>query len=524
MARWRRMVHGLGLLFGLGCLSACGVPPEKPALKKEMDGGVAREAAQGDRVQRRRVQRRRARRERRSRVRWGFIDAKGALVIPARYRRVGRFSGGRAAVRLRRRKWGYIDKTGGVAIAATYAKARTFSEGLAAVFVAGKWGFVDPTGKIGIGPRYDETEEFSEGLAAVRIGKKWGYIDKTGAVVIAARFTRADPFKAGLAHVKRGDTQRCVGRKGHALGNGEPPKPRPDPLRPSLVGDRWGYRDPSGKLVVGARFERAMRFFDGLARVRLKGRWGFIDESGKLVIPASYDKARDFTEGLAGVWRGSLTGGRWGFIDKTGEQRIGFKFHWVGWFQNGHAPVAIHGAFHFVNRQAQIVNFPYVSHPCTTEPILVSARRNKTRWGLTDRWGRLVTTAVFDKVDVLSAGLARVHRGGLVGLVDRHGKVVHPPRLGALHAPAEGLLAARDKHGRWGFLDARGTWAIRPTFAGVRSFSGGIGRAQKGGKWGTIDRSGAWILSPGYDSIRPYSEGLAAVKIYLPRTQGGSNP
>ncbi len=83
----------------------------------------------------------------------------------------------------------------------------------------------------------------------------------------------------------------------------------------------------------------------------------------------------------------------------------------------------------------------------------------------------------------------------------------------------------------WGFLDPAGKWAVKPAFAHVRSFHGGLAaaaivepaRTEKvpditGGtiivnvdpatRWGAIDRSGKWALKPVYEAVGDFSDGL----------------
>lgn len=75
---------------------------------------------------------------------------------------------------------------------------------------------------------------------------------------------------------------------------------RAAPLFPVVVGDRWGFIDKSGKLVINPQFERAGVFESGLAPARL-GRWGYVNMSGKMQINPQFDEAAPFSEGLAAV-------------------------------------------------------------------------------------------------------------------------------------------------------------------------------------------------------------------------------
>src|SRR5690349_20692199 len=92
-------------------------------------------------------------------------------------------------------------------------------------------------------------------------------------------------------------------------------------LYPVVVGDRWGFIDKGGKMVINAQFERAGSFSEGLAEVRL-GRWGYVDGSGKIVINPQFDRASPFSDGLAAVEFGS----RWGYVDSASKYVINPQF------------------------------------------------------------------------------------------------------------------------------------------------------------------------------------------------------
>lgn len=59
------------------------------------------------------------------------------------------------------------------------------------------------------------------------------------------------------------------------------------------------YQYVAGLVAIAPTFDAADNFIQGLARVRVGEKWGYIEPSGKLVIPAQYDAAESFVEGVA---------------------------------------------------------------------------------------------------------------------------------------------------------------------------------------------------------------------------------
>jgi len=82
------------------------------------------------------------------------------------------------------------------------------------------------------------------------------------------------------------------------------------------VGDKWGYIDRSGKMVIKPQFDAAESFFEGSAKLIIGG---CIDKAGRMVINAQFDDAEGVTSGLARVSNGDKSN----YIDKEGKHVLG---------------------------------------------------------------------------------------------------------------------------------------------------------------------------------------------------------
>src|SRR5688572_2453291 len=107
------------------------------------------------------------------------------------------------------------------------------------------------------------------------------------------------------------------------------------PLFPIVEGDKYGFIDRSGKVVIPPVFRNAGNFSEGLAPVRLHGLWGYIDVSGKFVIDAQFDYADNFLESTAIVYKE----GHPFYIDKQGRKLFENAYAVTGPFSNGRALV-----------------------------------------------------------------------------------------------------------------------------------------------------------------------------------------
>jgi len=220
--------------------------------------------------------------------RWGFIDHTGELIIAPDYAAASAFSEGRAAVAvapgsiykqsitieqllddLGKLKWGFVDNKGQLVIPTKYSSVGSFSGGLAWVRLDGHFGYIDRTGKRVIPLKYNKAENLTDGLAPVEEGDKWGFINRKGKWIIKPKYVDAYSFTEGLACV-------VTWSKGPGLD---------DPKGIEFI-------DAKGHVAIrlGRGFTDARPFHQGLAAVTFKGHDAYINKKGKLVWLSPIDR------------------------------------------------------------------------------------------------------------------------------------------------------------------------------------------------------------------------------------------
>ncbi len=192
-----------------------------------------------------------------SKVKWGFVDKEGKVVISPQFASTGNFSNGKCAVQNEDGKWGYIDSEGKIAISYQFDEAEKFSGGQAVVEFDDKAGAIDEAGKYIINPQFDEMGEDGD-LYLIQQGDKWGWASKDGKILINPQFATAMTF------------------------NG-------NDIAPVQVGETWGYVDKEGKIKINPQFKVAIPFVSGFAAVLSGEKVGFIDPEGKYIVNPQYD-------------------------------------------------------------------------------------------------------------------------------------------------------------------------------------------------------------------------------------------
>ena len=262
---------------------------------------------------------------------YGFIDMSGRMAIAPEYDYAQDFSDGMAVVRKDNIEC-YIDLNGTVAFNSRRAFNGPFYDGLAKIYTGTdyrkKHGFIDKTGKYVVKPFecLEMAWRFSEGMAwyrnKIEDGGQFGFIDIKGNTVIEPKYPYACDFSEGLACVQRGWIDKNgtmvidLGRKLYAndiFHEGLA-------IVRSLYDKKKGFVDKSGNMVLDcSQYSDVHSFHEGLALVRKEAKtgdkFGYIDKSGDVIIPPMFDYAFDFSNGLAQIMiKQSI-----GYINKNGD-------------------------------------------------------------------------------------------------------------------------------------------------------------------------------------------------------------
>ncbi|NDJ21645.1 WG repeat-containing protein [Nostoc sp. B(2019)] len=303
-----------------------------------------------------------------------------------------------------------------------------------------------PKVNFAIQPQFDYASPFSEEMARVKIGNKWGYINKTGKLVIPAKFDGYPVDGAIYFSLSFMDKHHRSFRYSGNFSQG---------LAPVQVGNKWGYIDKRGRMVIPPKFACADDFSEGLAAVGNQGM--YINQKGQAVFTHQFGcNSSKFFQGLALIGRDTI-------INKKGK-------------------VVYHLSENF-GSESPLSGF--------SENLLVVNKSNNFDFGFLDREGKIVIKPQFHLAYPFSEGLALVRnkptgsRSGF-GFINKTGKFVIPPNLIIPASFSQGLAPFCMGESACGYIDKSGKVVIQTQFADVSSFSENIAPVKVGNKWGYI--------------------------------------
>ena len=289
--------------------------------------------------------------------------------------------------------------------------------------------------------------------ARVSLKSEWFYIDSTGKKTLSCTYTQCSNFSEGLALVK---------------------------------GDKLGYIDPKGKIVVPLKLGNANPFQEGKAFAD----FGFIDKTGQpLFKKHRFKKASNFSEGFAAA----TDKGNWGYINSKGEYEIAQKYQQAFPFSEGLALVQKDNAWSYLNVKGK-VSFVIKENVIQATSFKEGFATIKTSkgWGTIDPDGIIVLEPTYANLENIGSGyLKQKIDAQNENIIRGDGKVVKS--AGSFKEFSEGLVAVKT-NGLWGYWDSELNEIIKPNYEEVGKFVNGLAPVKKDGLWGYINKKGAFVI------------------------------
>ncbi len=252
---------------------------------------------------------------------------------------------------------------------------------------------------------------------------------------------------------------------------------------------KWGFINVKGEWVIEPQFEDARPFSEGFAEVETNGYFKWINTEGEFVEPPLTDRY-GFSEGLVK----SKKDDKWGYKNTEGEWVVEPQFEDARAFSEGFAAVKKHGKWGFIGREAFRL-----------------LRNENFEFDPSHRAYHIIPPE-FDDVQSFSEGFAAVKKDDKWGYINIRGEWIIRPQLDGRKFPypfREGLVLATIGQDKWGFMNRREEWVIEPIFDRSKSFNQGMAAVEKHGKWGFMNIRGEWIIRPQFEDI--YSFGAPYV-------------
>lgn len=239
---------------------------------------------------------------------WGYVNETGKLAIPLKFQEAGVFGTELAPVKGTGGDIYFIDKGGNKTMVVPKqtqeGKAGFFDNNIYALSDGTKYRYYDRNGKMLL-ESFDLATTFNYNVAAVKQAEDWYFISNTGAKINEEKYREVALDEKQIAfRNERAFAQKDEGYIMIDLNGKQVSKQLYDDARPFLdntyaavkIGEKWGFVDKTGKILIEPKFEEAESFSNGFAAAKENNFWGYIDTKGNFVIKPSFEEAKAFTK------------------------------------------------------------------------------------------------------------------------------------------------------------------------------------------------------------------------------------
>jgi len=302
------------------------------------------------------------------------------------------------------------------------------------------------------------------------------------------------------------------------------------------VGEKWGFINMEGQMVIEPQFEGLGKFYQGVYAVNKDGNYSFINTKGETVLEPTPGFATYFTEDHC-IIMGSrtVTENEDGtsqiqtsmyraLIDASGEVVVEFPEGEAGWpIRDGFLFTWSQTGVNLYSAQGEklfeIEDCSAFAGDETTYRIFYDGLwcvEQNDKWGAVNTKGEWVIKPQFDELGIFENGIAKAYAGDYYGYVNTKGEwVIEPQFIRNYDEFSEGLVAAQTDS-QMGYIDAQGNWKIvlpRYEWAILGAFDQGVARVMTDQGAGIINANGEWVLEPVYNSMSDFNQGVASVEI-----------
>jgi hypothetical protein len=329
-------------------------------------------------------------------------------------------------------------------------------------------------------------------------------------------------------------------------------------------GNKWGFLDKKGMIVIPIEYDDAIEFYEGRSLVKkgdssfcidingrltsgcveryakwefteggsytqyIKGRRivsrppfkGVTDDEGKLIIPIMYAHIIGMESNTSKyrwskLYYKASIGNRWGVMDKNGKVMIPFVYDEVYDFMGGME-------LYMVRKNNLYGLFDKKFNemlPCVYEGIdFVTFKgkywfRKKEKWGLMDKDQKVIIEPQYDSHGWMKNGKIQVTKNKKNGIIDTLGQIIIPLMYDGLDDETHNGLIVASLKNKWGYLDSLGKIAIPFEYDDIRKFYKSIAGVKKEGNYFFINASNERINSNTYDFIDHDWFGKEGIKV-----------
>jgi uncharacterized cupin superfamily protein len=383
-----------------------------------------------------------------SHQKWGFLNKKGEVIIPAQYDTVCHFTDGLACVK-ENMKWACINANNQVVMPFREAKQiSSFCQNIQYILLDTReenlpaFAILDTSGKP-ISPFCYSDMFYQKNELYLKKEGYW-YKWKNGDLTITIQPVRKDTM-SGVS-LKYEITRTENGLKWTVKNFNE--EPVFDTYSQAKL---WLDSIQNKQNQNESKKYTTLTYSQGIGIIKIKEKFGCIDSVGNLIVEPKYDEITPFQNGYATV----RIGNTWGMLNRKGKEVISCAYSYLG----------------------------------TLKERKIEFKQNE-KMGFLNAEGKIVIKPEYDRVSAFSEGKAAVLKQGFWGYIDTLGNTVIPFVYTNAKPFKDSLAAVQKDFRKYGYINPKNQTVIDFNFDDAESFFEGIAFVNTDNNWVEINKKG----------------------------------
>lgn len=313
-----------------------------------------------------------------------------------------------------------------------------------------------------------------------------------------------DFFKLNCVAIEHSHVSKKVGRLNQILHDMDTDMV----LLPFRKAEKYGYINLRGEVVIPPKYDHALEFKNGLARIELNGKFGYINQHSEIIINPMFELGLSYGCGCIPV----KAQDKWGVIDKQGNFVISPRYDDIesSGFVNDVCIVSVNEKLGIITTDGTYLVPPRYQDLSYAGNGLWSFQENG-RYGYMDLKGRIVVEPIYQYAFPFRSNIALVETLTQErAFIDTKGNLLFNRFFSDAYSFSEGIACVKINN-HFSFINEQGNEVLSVKMDSVTNFTEEKAPILRGGKWGFINRSGEIIIPCEYDDVNTFEFGMASV-------------
>lgn len=474
----------------------------------------------------------------------GFLNEKGAILIPIEYKRVESLNTEHLAIGNFKEQYAIYETSGKALTDFQYEYVTPFKN---SYYIIGQYnhkGVLNNKMEMIVPPLY-KALEFRENEVMAYPYTEWDYFESASyqatlyfddvSLLDSNTFATLADGKTGISNIQSEyrlflPDEELVESNKEIL------------LTKDKNSDRFKVYNSNGKHLFRDSFEDVQLFdhvFFGKINQADGHSWAVYNFAGKKLNLFNYQSFTKRSELHFEARRNNKIG----LISADGKEASPFLYDALSEYKNGRAIAYYNGSYGAINEHGIWIMTPYYDSLALMENQIYF--KQGSEYGLADWYGKIVYRSQ-EKFQAAAKAAIHINEDSSYSLLSLNGELLlehqydsieslnedllllkrdnqrflyRPsdafdarldPMIDSLGRPNNGYMAVR-KDGQWGFINTSGGLVIANRYEEVSSFAEGLFGVKLIGKWGYVNEREELIIQPNYDQIERFQNGLAVV-------------